>query len=181
MIAIDFLKEYVERIWKKSYFLFGDHFINSHNLISWQCMDIDKRKLKLVKLRRLFRKWIDLELANFCLRAKIWFTQKERKKEAVSRIKGFSFLLTTVSVKIVGTLLCLLVPSMLVYKIWWPNRDKQLWEGQGEHEKEKNSVWFKCPNYIYLRLQLSLSNVIFGRWFPCQSGQLQLSQWATRL
>ena len=78
-------------------------------------MDIDKRKLKLVKLRRLFRKWIDLELANFCLRAKIWFTQKERKKqrkkEAVSRIKGFSFLLTTVSVKIVGTLLCLLVPS----------------------------------------------------------------------
>ena len=74
-------------------------------------MDIDKRKLKLVKLRRLFRKWIDLELANFCLRAKIWFTQKERKKEAVSLIKGFSFLLTTVSVKIVGTLLCLLVPS----------------------------------------------------------------------
>ena len=73
-------------------------------------MDIDKRKLKLVKLRRLFRKWIDLELANFCLRAKIWFTQK-KKKEAVSRIKGFSFLLTTVSVKIVGTLLCLLVPS----------------------------------------------------------------------
>ena len=54
-------------------------------------MDIDKRKLKLVKLRRLFRKWIDLELANFCLRAKIWFTQK-KKKEAVSRIKGFSFL-----------------------------------------------------------------------------------------
>ena len=44
-------------------------------------MDIDKRKLKLVKLRRLFRKWIDLELANFCLRAKIWFTQKERRKE----------------------------------------------------------------------------------------------------
>ena len=25
---------------------------------------------------------------------------------------------TTVSVKIVGTLLCLLVPSMLVYKVW---------------------------------------------------------------
>ena len=39
---------------------------------------------------------------------------------------------TTVSVKIVGTLLCLLVPSMLVYKVWLLNRDKQLWEAQGD-------------------------------------------------
>ena len=34
--------------------------------------------------------------------------------------------LATVSVKIFGTLLCLLIPSMLVYKVWWLNRDKQL-------------------------------------------------------
>ena len=27
---------------------------------------------------------------------------------------------------------------MLVYKVWWLNRDKQLWEGQGEHDKEKS-------------------------------------------
>ena len=59
---------------------------------------------------------------------------------------------TTVSVKMVGTLWGLLVPSMLVYKIWWPNRDKQLWEGRGEHENGKNSVWLKCPNYFCLRL-----------------------------
>ena len=58
----------------------------------------------------------------------------------------------TVSVKMVGTLWSLLVPSMLVYKIWWPNRDKQLWEGWGEHEKGKNSVWLKCPNFFCLRL-----------------------------
>ena len=58
----------------------------------------------------------------------------------------------TVSVKMVGTLWGLLVPSMLVYKIWWPNRDKQLWEGRGEHEKGKNSVWLRCPNYFCLRL-----------------------------
>ena len=45
----------------------------------------------------------------------------------------------TVSVKIVGTLFCLLVPSMLVYKVWWLNRDKQLWEGQGGYEKEKTA------------------------------------------
>ena len=45
-----------------------------------------------------------------------------------------------VSVKMVGTLWGLLVPSMLVYKIWWPNRNKQLWEGRGEHERGKNSV-----------------------------------------
>ena len=60
--------------------------------------------------------------------------------------------LPTVSVKMVGTLWGLLVSSMLVYKIWWPNRDKQLWEGRGEHEKRKNSVWLKCPNYFCLRL-----------------------------
>ena len=66
--------------------------------------------------------------------------------------RAFRQAVATVSVKIVGTLLCLLVPSVLVYKVWWLNRDKQLWEGQGEHEKEKNSVWFKCPNYFCLRL-----------------------------
>ena len=30
---------------------------------------------------------------------------------------------------------------MLGYKVWWLNRDKELWEGQGEHEKEKKNVW----------------------------------------
>ena len=60
--------------------------------------------------------------------------------------------ISTVSVKMVGTLWGLPVLSMLVYKIWWPNRDKQLWEGQGKHENEKNSVWLKCPNYSCLRL-----------------------------
>ena len=30
---------------------------------------------------------------------------------------------------------------MLGYKVWWLNRDKQLREGQGEHEKEKKNVW----------------------------------------
>ena len=50
-----------------------------------------------------------------------------------------SCLWTTVSVNEI--LLCLLVPSMLGYKVWWLNRDKELWEGQGEHEKEKKNVW----------------------------------------
>ena len=43
----------------------------------------------------------------------------------------------TVSVKIVGTLLCLLLPPMLVYMIWWLNRNKQHWEGKGKHKKGK--------------------------------------------
>ena len=30
---------------------------------------------------------------------------------------------------------------MSVYKVWWLNRDKQLWEGQGEHEKEKKTAF----------------------------------------
>ena len=68
-----------------------------------------------------------------------------------------TILIATVSVKMVGTagLWGLLVHSMLVYKIWWSNRDKQLWEGRGEHEKGKNSVWLKCPNYFCLRLWLA--------------------------
>ena len=41
----------------------------------------------------------------------------------------------------VGTLWGLFVPSILVYKIWWPSRYKQLWEGRGEYEKGKNSVF----------------------------------------
>ena len=33
-----------------TYFLFGDHFITSHKLISWPCMDIVRRKLMLVTI-----------------------------------------------------------------------------------------------------------------------------------
>ena len=42
----------------------------------------------------------------------------------------------------VGTLWGLLVPSMLVYKIWWPNRDKQLWEGWGD-PKVSQPFWLR--------------------------------------
>ena len=49
----------------------------------------------------------------------------------------FSTFCSTVSVKIVGTFVCLLFPSLLVNKIWWLNHDKQLWEGQGEHRRKK--------------------------------------------
>ena len=34
---------------------------------------------------------------------------------------------------------------MLGYKVWWLNRDKQLWEGQGEHEKEKKKRLVFAP------------------------------------
>ena len=42
--------------WEKKFnktsrhFLFCDHFLYSHNLISWQCMDIVRRKLLLVTI-----------------------------------------------------------------------------------------------------------------------------------
>ena len=39
------LREFDKR---SKYFLLGDHFINSHNLVSWQCTDIIGRKLMLV-------------------------------------------------------------------------------------------------------------------------------------
>ena len=41
------LREFDKR---SKHFLLGDHFINSHNLISWQCMDIVRRKLMLVTI-----------------------------------------------------------------------------------------------------------------------------------
>ena len=43
------LKNELRELDKRSrHFLYGDHFINSYNLISWQCMDIVRRKLMLV-------------------------------------------------------------------------------------------------------------------------------------
>ena len=41
------LREFDKR---SKHFLFGDHLINSHNLISWHCMDITWRKLILVTI-----------------------------------------------------------------------------------------------------------------------------------
>ena len=41
------LREFDKR---SKHFLSGDHFINSHNLISWQSMDIVRRKLMLVTI-----------------------------------------------------------------------------------------------------------------------------------
>ena len=50
------------------------------------------------------------------------YNERERM---VEKVKSFFFdrkevvsFLASVSVKIVGTLLCLLVPSMFVYKVW---------------------------------------------------------------
>ena len=59
---------------------------------------------------------------------------------------------TTVSVKIVGTLLCVLLPSMLVYTICRLNGNKQHWEGKGKHGKGKNGFCVNCPNYFCLGL-----------------------------
>ena len=36
----------------------------------------------------------------------------------------------------------LLVPPMLVYTIWWLNRNKQHWEGKGKHKKGKKKTVF---------------------------------------
>ena len=43
----DKLREFDKR---SKHFLLGDHFTNSYNLISWQCMDIVRRKLMLVTI-----------------------------------------------------------------------------------------------------------------------------------
>ena len=46
----------------------------------------------------------------------------------------------TVSVKIVGMFLCVLLPSMLVYTICRLNRNKQHWEGKGKQGKGKKGL-----------------------------------------
>ena len=50
LISTHFLKRISwENLMKdQSFSLLGDHFINSHNLISWQYMDIVRRKLMLI-------------------------------------------------------------------------------------------------------------------------------------
>ena len=51
LVSIHFLKELVERIWKRSKpFPVGDQFINSHDLFIWLFIDIVRRKLYLVTL-----------------------------------------------------------------------------------------------------------------------------------
>ena len=47
---------------------------------------------------------------------------------------------TTVSVKIVGTLCCLLALPLLVCKIWWVTCDKQHWKDEETGQKQKNRV-----------------------------------------
>ena len=60
----------------------------------------------------------------------------------------------TVSVKIVGTLCCLLALPMLVCKVWWVNCDKQHWEDEETGQKWKTSVGWRCPSYFCLKLYL---------------------------
>ena len=48
LYIISFKNELREFDKTSKYFLLADHFINSHSLVSWQCMDIIGRKLMLV-------------------------------------------------------------------------------------------------------------------------------------
>ena len=53
---------------RSRHFLLSDRFINSHNLISWQCMDIVRRKLMLVTIGTCQAFCSLFEKANMCLR-----------------------------------------------------------------------------------------------------------------
>ena len=55
--------------------------------------------------------------------------------ESVGDHPSLNFCDTTVSVKIVGALCCLLALPMLVCKIWWVNCDNQHWEDQETGQK----------------------------------------------
>ena len=57
----------------------------------------------------------------------------------------FGLVHATVSVKIVGTFLCVLLPSLLVYMICRLNRNKQHWEGKGKHGKGKKAFVLTVP------------------------------------
>ena len=52
LISIHFLTELVGRIWKMicAFNSFGNHFVNSHDLFSWLCINMVRRKLMFVTL-----------------------------------------------------------------------------------------------------------------------------------
>ena len=69
----------------------------------------------------------------------------------LSFCKHSSILATTVSVKTVGTLYCLLALPMLVCKSQWDTCNKH-WEERRRARSKKNSVGWKYPKYFCLCL-----------------------------
>ena len=65
------LREFDKRL---RHFLLGDHFINSHNIISWQCMDIIRRKLMLVTIFWCLTLWVvKTIIMNHCIFTECFF------------------------------------------------------------------------------------------------------------
>ena len=83
---------------------------------------------------------------------KFWIWETEYKTPKIDCILSYSL-----SQNCRGTELCLLVPPMLVYTIWWLNRNKQHWEGKGKHKKGKNSVFSVPTTAVFLSGTVGLS------------------------
>ena len=64
---------------------------------------------------------------------------------AAGILEPLAYTRATVSVKIVGTFLCVLLPSMLVYTICPLNHNKQHWKGKGKHGKGKKAFALTVP------------------------------------
>ena len=74
---------------------------------------------------------------------------------------------TAASVKIVGTLNCLLTLPMLVKKIWWVNCDKQHWEDEGTGQKWKKKHYSLEVSQLFLsetEAMISILNVLLQHY-----------------
>ena len=83
---------------------------------------------------------------------KFWIWETEYKTPKIDCILSYSL-----RQNCRGTELCLLVPPMLVYTIWWLNLNKQHWEGKGKHKKGKNSVFSVPITAVFLSGTVGLS------------------------
>ena len=74
----------------------------------------------------------------------LWISKiaKTKVSLAFTAILQVHNIMALVSVKIFGTLYCLLALLMVAHKIWWVNCDKPYWEGEktGQEEKKQRSM-----------------------------------------
>ena len=74
----------------------------------------------------------------------LWISKiaKTKVSLAFTAILQVHNIMALVSVKIFGTLYCLLALLMVVHKIWWVNCDKPYWEGEmtGQEEKKQRPM-----------------------------------------
>ena len=87
----------------------------------------------------------------------LWISKiaKTKVSLAFTAILQVHNIMALVSVKIFGTLYCLLALLMVVHKIWWVNCDKPYWEGEETGQEEKKTAFDGSVSTILSRTDLN--------------------------